>query len=162
MNKLKYWVLCFILLFIMNSRAYSFEVDGFVTGKSQEEIRNKLTEWNFDRIEEKDNFIRAWDNPDGPTQRLLVFNFCNKKLMSIQKDLNPSMKNFILMFDKLSSKYGKPIDSKVDRTIDHIGETNAILFYWRSGKDLITLRYNVFPSNDQLSVSYDNLSKCSK
>lgn len=162
MKKIILSVLFLGLLLMLCPLVYAFEVDGCVTGMSQAEIRNRLAGRNFDRIEEKDNFIRAWDYPDRPTSRWLVFDFCNKKLMKVQKDIYPSMKNFILMFDELSSVYGKPTDSQINKTIDSIGETNTISFSWRTGKDLITLRYKVFPDNEQLSLYYDNTSKCAK
>lgn len=163
MKKMILGVFLFSLLLVLCPRAYSFDVDGYVSGMSQEEIKSKLAEGGFDWIEEKDNFIRAWDNPYRPNSRWLVFTFCNKKLASVQKDLRPSMKNFILMFGTLSSAYGKPTDSHTDKAIDIVGETNTISFAWRTGKDVITLRYNVFPDNEQLSLFYDNTTiKCSK
>lgn len=162
MNTVKLWVLFVSLFLIMCPHVHAFEVNGFVTGMSQEEVRKLLAESKFEWLGEKDNFIRAWDIPDSPTSRWLVFTFCNKKLMRVQEDIYPSMKNFILKFGALSTAHGKPTESHTDKKIDQMGETNTISFIWRAGTDVITLRYNVGPNNDQLSLIYENTSKCSK
>jgi len=162
MYRVNFFLLILIFFGIFYSNVYSFDVDGFKNGMSQKELRENLNDWKFDKIEERDNFIRAWDIPDSGAKRWYVFTFCNTKLNSVQKDIKPSMKNFILLFQKLTSIHGKPIDSHVEMSIDSIGETNSISFHWANGKDLITLSYHVFPNNDQLAVRYENDSKCSK
>lgn len=154
-------IVLFVLLFFC-SNGNSFDIDGFRNGMSQETIKNNLSEWKFDKVEEKENFIKAWDIPKRGNERLYVFNFCNKKLRDIQKNFEPSMKNFIFLFNKFSSIHGKPIDSHTDSSLSNIGESWSIAFYWRTGRDLVTLTYYVHPNNDQLTVMYENDSKCSK
>jgi hypothetical protein len=143
----------FIIL-IISSESQSFDLDGFKSGMTKKEVKNQLSEWKFDVIDEKNNVITAYDALKTANPRWYVFNFTNDKLVLIQKDVKPSMKNFMILVEKLTDTYGKSIDTHADTSIDASGETHAISIFWKRGRELITLKYNVFPNNDQLSMIY--------
>jgi hypothetical protein len=140
---------------VIHPKAHSFEVDGFKSGMSQEKVMDRLNKLNFWKIEREEGFIMAHDDLAKKNMRAYSFNFSKGKLTKIQKEFSPSMKHFIILFDKLSTYYGKPIDSHAGSSDGTHGEQYGIEFLWRKELHLITLKYNVFPMNDQLSVLYE-------
>jgi hypothetical protein len=149
----------FIIL-ITFSKAQSFDVDGFKSEMTKKEVKEQLKEWKFDVIDEKDNDIKAYDNLRKTDSRLYFFNFCDDKLVLIEKNVQPSMKNFIILVEKLTNTYGKPIDTYADTSIHTFGEQHKISIIWKIGRELITLTYNVYPNNDQLYMTYKVSNNC--
>jgi hypothetical protein len=141
------------------AEAFSFEVDGFKSGMTKKEVKELLNGWNFDRIQEQEDkfgsYIRAYDIPTKNTYRHYRFQFANDKLILLQKHLFPSMKNFILLFDRLTSLYGKPIDSNTRIELSTYGESHEISFLWHAKSEAIDLSYSVFPNNDAFSITYN-------
>ena len=70
------------------------------------------------------------------------------------------MKHFIGLSDKFNSVYGKPIDCYVNRPIDCCGENYSISFIWKKKSELANLKYDVFPENHQLYVTYEAPNEC--
>jgi len=139
--------------------ALAFEVDGFKSGMTIKEVKELLNGWNFDRIQEEvDKFgshLKAYDIPTKNTYRHYNFQFGNDKLILLQKELFPSMKNFISFFDKLTALYGKPVDSNTRIEVRADGERREIGFIWHAKSETINLSYTVFPNNDYFSITYD-------
>lgn len=137
----------------------AFEVDGFKSGMTKKDVKESLNGWNFDKIqEEEDKFgshFMAYDIPTKSTFRHYKFQFVNDKLILLQKHLFPSMKNFILLFDRLTSLYGKPIDSKTRIELSTHGESHDISFLWHAKSETIDLSYHVFPNGDDFSITYN-------
>jgi len=131
------------------SKAFPFEEDGFKSGMTKKEVREILKTWNFNKIDEEEDLIRAYDTTK-TAKRRFVFGFRNNKLFSLQKDFPPSMSNFIYLFNKFTLVYGKPTDSHSEISLNSSGETRSIMFWWRKKFEINQLSYNVFPNNDQL------------
>jgi hypothetical protein len=128
---------------------FAFDVDGFKSGMTKKEVKEMLKGWNFDKIDEEEDSVRAYDTTK-TAKRWFSFGFRNNKLTSFQKDFPPTMKNFIYLFNKFTLIYGKPIDSYSDISLDSSGETRSIWFWWKINSEIQQLSYNVFPNNDQL------------
>lgn len=141
------------------SKAFPFDVDGFKSGMTKKEVKELLNGYNFDKIQEEDDkfgsHIMAYDIPTKNTFRHYNFQFVNDKLILLQKQLFPSMKNFILLFDRLTSLYGKPIDSKTRIELSTHGESHGISFLWHAKSETIDLSYHVFPNGDDFSITYN-------
>lgn len=145
------------LFFIYSPSVKSFEVDQFKSGMTQKEVKEILSTQNFDKIQDKGKCIFAFDLPQKNTNRRYSFCFYQDgKLNLLEKDFPPSMKNFIALFDKFTSFYGKPFDYLSRITIENhdLSESREIAFMWRTQTDTIELKYIVFSTNDQLKVMY--------
>jgi hypothetical protein len=106
---------------------------------------------------EADNIIARKDN----YSRFYSLNFCKDKLVLVQKELNASVKEFIILFDQLTSIYCKPMDSHTSiGTLESIGSRYAISFFWLSGVEIINIDYTVFPKNDHFSITYEIKNDC--
>lgn len=150
-------VLALVSLFLIvftPQQVKSFEVDGFKNGMTKKEVIEILGKSNFDRIEDKEGTITAYDIPTKGTYRYYNFSFGNAKLVFLNKNFPPSMKNFIFLFDNFTTLYGKPVDSYTKISLETYGETRRISFMWKTQSETIDLDYSVFPNNDQLSISY--------
>jgi len=162
MYPVKIAFLSLLSLLVMYTNSYPFDIDGIKDGMSQKAVMNIIQEWNFDKIENGDGHIRAYDDQSG--ERFYVFNFCHDELYFLQKNRKASMKEFIILFDKFKGKYGQPIDSHTnsspqkydkDRSIQY-----SIHFIWKTKSDLICLNYTIYPKNDQLYVIYEVYNSC--
>lgn len=107
--------------------AFAFDADGFQSGMTKKEVKEILKTWNFDKIDEEENSILAYDTIK-TAKRWFSFGFRNNKLYSLQKNFPPSMKNFIFLFNKFTSVYGKPTDSHSEISLGSSGETRSITF----------------------------------
>jgi len=154
------FVMLAVLFFLLPSIAHSFDTDGFKDGMSKEEIKKIVATWNFDTIQDENDSIIAFDKPDNGAHRFYQFFFCNNKLNYLQKGFEPSMKSYILLFKKLSSDYGTKIRGHSDIYITSNGENRFISLTWELPLESITLTYNIFPTNDDLTIRYQVYGKC--
>lgn len=147
-------LLLLILFFLISSfsKAQSFDCDGFKNGMTKKEVREILDGWKGYSIDEK---------PEGISVHLISqptkfrnFFFRNDRLCNYCKSVEPSIKNFIILFNQFTGLYGKPIDSHSEIRIDNDGETRTISFFWRIQSETVRLKYYVFPTNDQLDVMH--------
>ena len=150
------------------SFAQSFE-DGFKNGMSKQRVKEIVDGWNFDFLQEADNTITCYDNPNKGTYRLYQFLFwlyqflfCKNELYYFRKNYKPLIKNFILIFDKLSSKYGNKIKAYSNIELTSSGETRSILLVWDMTLLRVKLHYWVFETNDSIYVEYEANNACDK
>jgi len=135
----------FLLFFVaICTEAQPFDVDGFKDGMSRSKAREIIDRGNLSNIEEKDTAISAYDLH----HRFYAFNFYKNRLVYLQKYIKPSMKQFIGLFDKFNSAYGKPVDCYVNTPKDSSDKSYNISFIWKKKLELVTLTYNVFPKSD--------------
>lgn len=158
LRKLSIFLICLLIPF---ASAKAFDVDGIKSRISMEKVKEIIGTWNFEKIEERESQIVAYDYAAKPSYRYYVFNFCDGRLTYIQKSIKPSMKMFIILFDGLSKTYGHPIDSDSNRSAYQDGEeSEGIDFLWRSGAEYIKLSYTVFSSNDSMNIHYGVPNRC--
>ena len=144
----------FFFIFIC-PKVSAFEVDGFKSGMTKEEVRRLLKSYHFDKIEDKEGGIYAYDIPIDRTHRSYGLFFYDDKLVLLHKNFPPSIKKFIFLFDRFSALYGKPFDSNSEVRIESHGESRRIIFYWSKMGEIVSLHYIVFPNNDDLHVIYE-------
>ena len=91
------------------------------------------------------------------------FHFCNNELVSFRKDFEPSMQNFINVFDDLASKYGNMIIgySNINFT-SSVGERREIALKWILQNLEIELSYTIYEINDALTVRFYKKNNCDK
>ncbi len=133
---------------------YAFDVDGLKDGMTRDEILQALSIWNFDRIDDRGTYLSAYDIPDKKTYRHYNLSFVNNKLVLVQKDYKPSMKNYIALFQELAEKYGEKVICHASSRMSTEGDVKEIECWWWNRNEEISLRYTIFENNDQLSVVY--------
>ena len=155
-----------ILLFITMvgcSSAFAFEVDGFRSGMSFNDARSLVEKRPYDSIEVKDKNIEARDNPSKGSARAIFLNFCNGRLVQVQKHLQPRFDYFVRMADEKRRELGRPLDGwsrPTDLTSTSSAESNAIAFIWRDSSDFVSITYTQFSSNNQLDITHDARNHC--
>lgn len=136
------------------SEGISFEVYGIKSGMTKKQVKKLIEEsWKGHNIEDANEYIRI-SSASEPSIGGIVFNLCNDKFCYFQKSFDPSMKNFIFLFNQSTGLYGKPFNSDSEIQLDSKGERREISFYWRLRSDTVQVRYIIFPTNDQLDLIY--------
>jgi len=136
------------LMIFGDAEIFAFDVDGFKSGMTKEEVKEILEGWNFDKVDEEEDLISAYDTSER-AQRRFVLGFKNSKLNSFQRDFLPSMENFKLLLNKITSVYGRPSESDSETSLDS-GETRKITVRWKRQFEINELCYILFPDNKRL------------
>jgi len=146
------------------SKVQAFEVDWFRSGMTKEEVEKQLKGMGFNKIDIEERSILARDIPDTATSRFYQFVFKNDKLISLHKSFPHSVNNFIFLFDKLTSLYGKPVSSTPHILLSSTGEIRLIRFNFfkylsepntfNSVTEVIALSLVGESPNPSLSVTY--------
>ncbi len=155
-------VFLIILTFLISiSNAQEIYLENYNGNMNLREVKTKLYRDGFKKIEVKKDYIIA--NKQNIYGNLLFyeFHFCKNKLVSFRKDYEPSMKNFIQIFNLLSKRYGKILHgySSID-LLSAAGESRTLTLTWFF-KDLeIELTYDIFETNDVLTVRFYKKNNC--
>lgn len=141
--------------------AFAFEVDGFRSGMSFNDVRSLVEKRSYDSVEVKDNNILAGDNPSKGSVRTISLNFCKGRLVQVQKHLQPRFDYFVRMADEKRRELGRPLDAWSRPTdLTSSAESNAIALIWRDGSDFVSITYTQFSSNNQLDITHDARNDC--
>lgn len=145
-----------ILLLLQPLTSQAFEVDGIKSGISPKKVKAIISKWSLTNIVENESHIHG-----SRGDQFYIFDFCDGRLTQMTKGIRPSMKTFIVMFNDLSSAYGKPLESNAERLPVTNGEEHYVLdFLWKAGKEYVLLNYSVFPTNDSMHLYYHVPNKC--
>ncbi|MBU4320919.1 MAG: hypothetical protein L6246_01090 [Thermodesulfovibrionales bacterium] len=139
--------------------SYGFEIDGFKDGMRKDVVLEKSLSWNYDKVDDRGDSVGVYDFPDKKTYRHINLSFHNNRLVGFQKNYKPSMANYIMLFKELGDKYGDNVNCSAGTDLSTSGENKNITCIWVVGNEKIHISYNIFPSNDQLSVYYNAYDK---
>lgn len=150
----------FILLAGVSLHASAFEVGEFKNGLTRDQVREMLTSWRFDRIEDSAETLLAYDLPERNSNRSFRFHFCNDRLVILEQAMKASVRNFIVITNNYLVTYGQPM--KVDAGVNVIssGEKNRLTMNWRKGNDIIGIRYQQLPGGEDLAVVHEVSNTC--
>ena len=141
------------------TQALSFEVDGFRSSMSFAEAKSIVEKQGYERIDAKDNHIRAWNTRT--VGGMISLNFCKGRLVSVQKDLQPRFDYFTRLVDEKRTALGRPLDAWSRPTdVTSSADSNAIALIWRDGSDFVSVTYTEFSSNKQLYITHDARNDC--
>jgi hypothetical protein len=127
---------------------------------SKEMVLEKAKSYNFSKIVGGDDGpLMLYDWPELSVFRFYVLSFSDNKLVTLAKRFKPSMSNYILLFKELSEKYGNEVYCYAQTKLSSSGEDKDIGCNWNNGKELISIKYSVFPSNDDLYIFYSAVDK---
>ena len=124
--------LAFIAMLCLWHSAHGFEIDQFKSGMSRAQIKEQLTDWNFDSVEDAGADVTlAFDGVKKETNRLFKFYFCNDKLVTFEQSLKGSIKNFIVVTQNYVRQYGQPIKVEAGTNVLSNGEKSTMAIYRR-------------------------------
>ena len=151
----------FILLAgALSLNAAAFEVGEFRNGLTRGQVKEMLTSWRFDRVQDSAETLLAYDLPEKNSNRSFRFHFCNDRLVTLEQAMKASVRNFIVITNNYLGTYGQPM--RVDAGINVIssGEKNGLTINWRKGNDIIGVRYQQLPGGEALAVVYEVSNTC--
>lgn len=154
------FILC-LMLCALAAPAIGFEVDSFKSGMTREQVREALKTYDFERVQDfSASTLIAYDTPEKGSNRQFVFDFCNDKLVSLQQEMGPSIRNLMIVVGNYNAKYGQPSKVTANTNVTSIGERNELSFHWRKGLDVIGVRYVTTAPVEQLMLVYETPNNC--
>jgi hypothetical protein len=151
--------LCVLLAFVPST--FAFDVDSFKSGMTREQVKEAAKSYNFDHVQDfSATTLIAYDDAEKGSNRQFVFEFCNDKLVGLQQDMAPSMRNLMIMVNNYNSKYGQPSKVAANTNVTSIGERNEMTFFWRKGLDVLGVRYVLTAPVEQLTLQYETPNNC--
>lgn len=157
MRSLPFLIFCALLAL----PAAAFEVDSFKSGMTREQVREALKTYNFERVQDfSASTLIAYDTPEKGGNRQFVFDFCNDKLVSLQQEMGPSIRNLMIVVGNYNAKYGQPSKVTANTNVTSIGERNELTFHWRKGSDVVGVRYVTTAPVEQLMLVYETPNNC--
>ena len=153
--------LSFLILCVLAWPAAAFEVDSFKSGMTREQVKLSLKSYNFERVQDfSETTLIAYDPPEKGANRQFVFDFCNDRLVGLQQEMGPSIRNLMLMVGNYNAKHGQPSKVTANTNITSIGERNELSFHWRKGLDVIGVRYITTAPVEQLTLLHETPNNC--
>lgn len=159
MNKKHYVGLLAGLLFSLSAQAW--EVGEFKSGMPRAEVESTLKSWNFAKVVAVGNDgLFAYDNPESQAGRRFLFGFCNGKLVSFDQEVAPAFRHFIVIATNYSNLYGNPFKIFPESSVIASGEKNVLALFWRKGTDYIGVKYALYATDEQLSMTWQVNNNC--
>lgn len=141
--------------------AQAWEVGEFKNGMTRAEVEKALKTWNFDQtVPVGSDGLFAYDLPNNPAGRRFLFSFCNNKLVSFDQEVEPAFRNFVVIASNYSNLYGNPIKVIPYSSVVATGEKDLLAMFWRKGGDYMGLKYELYPSSEQLSMTWQINNNC--
>lgn len=138
----------------MRSKVY-----GFHSGMSRDEVRLVLRTRSADIVENK-HFITASNFPDRGRFEVMVFGFCEDKLVNLQNHLKPTFDTFVRELREKQAALGRPRDIMSHSTGYADSKSDSITVIWKATDRVDTISYTKFLTNDQVHITIDEASKC--
>jgi hypothetical protein len=141
--------------------AQAWEVGEFKNGMSRVEVEQALKTWNFDKtVAVGNDGLFAYDLPNNPAGRRFLFSFCNDKLVSFDQEVEPAFRSFVVIASNYSNLYGNPVKVIPYSSVVATGEKDMLAMFWRKGADYMGLKYVLYPSSEQLSMTWQINNNC--
>jgi len=171
-----------LALLALSDNVYSFEIDGFRSGMEINGIAEILKRRSYIRVMEAQTGKEVTDdirlnahnsglvvydvsNPNN-WNMLYGLSFCKHRLVQLQKEFEPSFKNFTLMSEKLSLTYGKATNYDIRTGIGETsGDSYSFSLMWIIGAENKKLTYTYHEKikgypYDQLYMVYTVINEC--
>lgn len=141
--------------------AHAWEVGEFRNGMSRIEVEATLKSWNFAKsLSVGNDGLFVYDPPDTPAGRRFLFTFCNDRLVSFDQEVVPAFRHFIVIASNYANLYGNPYQVIPYSSVIASGEKNMLAMFWRKSGDFIGLKYALYPTGEQLSMSWQINNNC--
>ena len=147
------------LLFALPAQAW--EIGEFKNGMSRNEVEQALKTWSFDKtLPVGNDGLFAYDLPSNRTGRRFLFTFCNDKLLAFEQEVEPDFRNFVTIASNYSNLYGNPLKVIPYTSVVANGEKNLLAMFWSKGSDYLGLKYVLYPTSEQLSMTVQVGNNC--
>lgn len=141
--------------------AAAWEIGEFKNGMSRAEVDLALKTWNFDKtLPVGNDGLFVYDLPNNPAGRRFLFTFCNDKLVAFDQEVEPAFRHFVVIASNYSNLYGNPLKVIPYTGVIATGEKNLLAMFWRKGSDYIGLKYVLYSTGDQLSMTWQINNNC--
>ncbi len=141
--------------------AQAWEVGEFRNGMARNDVEQALKTWNFDRIMTVGNdALFVYDLPNSPAGRRFLFTFCNDKLVAFEQEVEPAFRHFVVIASNYSNLYGNPLKVIPYTSVVASGEKNLLAMFWRKSSDYMGIKYVLYPTSEQLSMSWQVSNNC--
>jgi hypothetical protein len=140
---------------------HAWEIGEFKNGMARGEVEQALKTWNFDKtLSVGTDGLFAYDLPNNPAGRRFLFTFCNDKLVAFDQEVEPAFRSFIVIASNYSNLYGNPLKVIPYTSVVANGEKNLLAMFWRKGSDYMGVKYALYPSSEQLSMTWQVNNNC--
>lgn len=154
-------LICLLLASLAPLPAQAWEVGEFRNSMSRAEVESTLKSWNFDKVLPVGNDgLFAYDVAENPAGRRFLFGFCNDKLVSLDQEVAPAFRHFIVIASNYSNLYGNPLKVIPYSSVVASGEKNLLAMFWRKGSDYMGVKYALYPNGEQLSMTWQVNNNC--
>ena len=141
--------------------AQAWDVGEFKNGLSRVEVEQALKTWNFDKsLPVGDDSLLVYDLPNRPAGRRFLFTFCNDKLVAFDQEVEPAFRHFVIIASNYSNLYGNPLKVIPHTSVIANGEKNLLAMFWRKGIDYMGVKYVLYPTSEQLSMTWQVSNNC--
>ena len=138
----------------------AFEVGEFKSGMTRDQIKTTLKSWNFEKSIETADTLTVYDAADNVAARRYLFVFCNDRLVGFDQDVPGTFRNFTTITGNYNTDYGNPIKVQALNNVIASGAQNTLVIYWRKFSDIIGVRYQQMPYNEQLTLTHQISNNC--
>ena len=141
--------------------ARAWEIGEFKNGMTRAEVQQALKTWNFKKtMTVGADGLLVYDPPNHPAGRRFLFTFCNDKLVAFDQEVEPAFRHFVVIASNYSNLYGNPLQVIPYTSVMANGEKNLLAMFWRKGSDYVGVKYVLYPSSEQLSMSWQISNNC--
>ena len=141
--------------------AQAWEVGEFKNGMPRAEVEQALKTWNFDKsLPVGNDGLFVYDLPNKPSGRRFLFTFCNDKLVAFDQEVEPAFRHFVVIASNYSNLYGNPFKVIPYTSVIANGEKNLLAMFWRKSSDYLGIKYVLYPTSEQLSMSWQVSNNC--
>lgn len=141
--------------------AQAWEVGEFKHGMSRAEVEQALKTWDFGKsLPVGSDGLLVYDPPDHPAGRRFLFTFCNGSLVAFDQEVEPAFRHFVIIASNYSNLYGNPLKVIPTTSVIASGEKNLLAMFWRKGADYMGVKYVLYPSSEQLSMTWQISNNC--
>ncbi|MEQ1662937.1 MAG: hypothetical protein ABL877_09610 [Thiobacillus sp.] len=141
--------------------AHAWDIGEFRNGMTRTEVETTLKSWHFDKVlPVGSDGLFAYDMAENPAGRRFLFDFCNDKLVSLDQEVAPAFRHFIVIASNYSNLYGNPLKVIPYSSVVASGEKNLLAMFWRKGSDYMGVKYALYPNGEQLSMTWQVNNNC--
>jgi hypothetical protein len=145
---------------VFSQTAAAFEVGEFKSGMTRDQLKTTLKSWNFEKSIETADTLTVYDATDNAAARRYLFVFCNDRLVGFDQDVPGTFRNFTTITGNYNAEYGNPIKVQALNNVIASGAQNTLVIYWRKFSDIIGVRYQQMPYNEQLTLTNQISNNC--
>lgn len=141
--------------------AQAWEIGEFKNGMTRAEVKQALKTWNFKKtMTVGTDGLLVYDPPNHPAGRRFLFTFCNDKLVAFDQEVDPAFRHFVVIASNYSNLYGNPLQVIPYTSVMANGEKNLLAMFWHKGSDYMGVKYVLYPSSEQLSMTWQISNNC--